>query len=70
MSQVEGGDGSGWCQECMNGDACAVLFCPLTQLLFIGFGKGWMVKEKTSPSTGRHWENSRHLKNEWEFKQH
>lgn len=51
-----GGDGSDRCQECLNGKACGVLFCPLKQLLFIGFGKGWTMEKKPSLSTRRHWE--------------
>ena len=34
--------------ECMNGEACTVLFCTLKQMLFIGFGtSGWW---KTGPT--------------------
>ncbi|KAA8590134.1 hypothetical protein FQN60_014068, partial [Etheostoma spectabile] len=59
--QAVGGDGSDWCQECVNGKACRLLFWPLKQLLFIEFGiaapphKGWTVEKKPSPSAGKHW---------------
>lgn len=51
-SQVEGVD-RGLFPRMFHSEACTVLLCLLKQLLFIGFGKGWIVELKPNPFTGR-----------------